>query len=693
MNCELFRTFALPKGYFLLQLQRIDIYSKSKLCFFIMIRRRFIIIGLLTVFFTTFLVSCQQNGTARTERAIRDSIRWEDSAYHMVQKMDYYYGNNMTDSMELFAPQAMEFCQKHEKWRYYYKIWANCTMDMVWRGLFTEAVNEAKSMQEYALSKDHAEGQMYAYQVLGIAYSYQKNMEEAVQCFKRALAQCERVSYPGSKFALFNYYGNALCETKNFATLDSVLTEWKVAVDAFPVDTTDANADVYANWHYKYMHILANYMIEMKQYDGLEEVLDSATYYEKIDGNYPSCLCQLATCRYQFAMARGDYEEALRQSDQIIEISEGFEMSNYILALRYRSKALEALGNYQEALVSLQRHQEMNDSILVAENREQLNTLNKRFEVDELKMQAERDQLKAERSQMMLVYLLTALAFVALVFFVIYRHRAAVKLEKEHKKLVEAYAQLEVANAKAEESSRMKSNFIRQISHEINTPLNILSGFTQIITMPDVNLKNEEIEEINKGIMENTNRITGLVNKMIELSDANSHTVIECTDSVEVKQIAAEAVESCGISTAKHLVFEQHISEKDGSIVLTTNHKAAARVLSLILDNARKFTAPAEAEIQTQGETIVGNLKHASLSVRADENQVFFTVEDTGIGIPPSEAEHIFDEFVQLDDYYDGTGIGLTVARSMARKLGGDLTLDTSYRGGARFVMSLPLDH
>ena len=67
-----------------------------------------------------------------------------------------------------------------------------------------------------------------------------------------------------------------------------------------------------------------------------------------------------------------------------------------------------------------------------------------------------------------------------------------------------------------------------------------------------------------------------------------------------------------------------------------------------------------------------------------------FIVEDTGIGVPAQEAEHIFDEFVQLDEYYDGTGIGLTVARSIARRLGGDIRLDTSYSGGARFVMSLP---
>lgn len=68
-----------------------------------------------------------------------------------------------------------------------------------------------------------------------------------------------------------------------------------------------------------------------------------------------------------------------------------------------------------------------------------------------------------------------------------------------------------------------------------------------------------------------------------------------------------------------------------------------------------------------------------------------FIVEDDGIGVPAEEAERIFDEFVQLNEYYDGTGIGLTVARSIARRLGGDIVLDTSYDKGARFVMSLPV--
>ena len=72
------------------------------------------------------------------------------------------------------------------------------------------------------------------------------------------------------------------------------------------------------------------------------------------------------------------------------------------------------------------------------------------------------------------------------------------------------------------------------------------------------------------------------------------------------------------------------------------------------------------------------------------EGNVVFAVEDNGIGVPPEEAERIFDEFVQLDQYYDGTGIGLTIARSLARRLGGDIHIDTTFHPGARFVLTLP---
>jgi signal transduction histidine kinase len=101
-----------------------------------------------------------------------------------------------------------------------------------------------------------------------------------------------------------------------------------------------------------------------------------------------------------------------------------------------------------------------------------------------------------------------------------------------------------------------------------------------------------------------------------------------------------------------------------------------------------KFTAPPEA---SGGAAAVKEKAKVLLKVDIDNQQLRFTVEDTGIGVPIENAENIFDEFFQVNEYYDGTGIGLTVARSIARRLGGDIVLDTDYTAGARFVLALPL--
>ena len=105
--------------------------------------------------------------------------------------------------------------------------------------------------------------------------------------------------------------------------------------------------------------------------------------------------------------------------------------------------------------------------------------------------------------------------------------------------------------------------------------------------------------------------------------------------------------------------------------MLQTNQEAATRVLSLLLDNAKKFTHPAEAK---QGRKPIEGGAEVVLKVATDGTTTTFVVEDTGIGVPVEE---------------DGTGIGLTVARSLSRRIGGDVVLDTTYTHGARFIFSL----
>ncbi len=275
------------------------------------------------------------------------------------------------------------------------------------------------------------------------------------------------------------------------------------------------------------------------------------------------------------------------------------------------------------------------------------------------------------------------------------------RLQEEHRQLQEDYAHLstmfenmgrgyeEALNLydQAMESSRMKTDFIQQISHEIRTPLNILSGFTQLLTS-GMELDEATQQEVTRGIVDNTQRITSLVNKMLELAESGSDTPLERNDQALAIQIAAQAAEDSGITQATHLDFDLDIAPEAETVMLTTSLAPATRALVLLLDNAMKFTHPAEA---AGGVNAVTEKARAVLRVTVADGMVAFTVEDTGIGVPPEESEHIFEEFVQLDKYYDGTGIGLTVARSLAHRLGGDIRLDTDYSAGARFVYTLPL--
>ena len=267
--------------------------------------------------------------------------------------------------------------------------------------------------------------------------------------------------------------------------------------------------------------------------------------------------------------------------------------------------------------------------------------------------------------------LLVAIVFVFLIVFSINRYLLSRRLL--------------VANAKAEESTRMKTNFIKQISHEIRTPLNIVSGFTQVLTSPTTQLSEKEKEEISQQMIEGTERITGLVNKMLELSDMSSQTVLEKKNEVSAQDIARQAVQASGIEQAPHVAFGLQLGQGTDTR-FKTHRRSAVRILELLLDNAMKFTHQAESYHAMLEE---GKRERVTLTVSYEDSHARFVVEDTGIGIPVKEAERIFDEFVQLDDYYDGTGIGLTVARSLARRLGGDVLLDTSYTDGARFVMTL----
>ena len=364
----------------------------------------------------------------------------------------------------------------------------------------------------------------------------------------------------------------------------------------------------------------------------------------------------------RYHLALGDAAKVLLYTDSVSMITN--EKDDHTDEVR--AQALIMLGQGEEAARIYQRLYHDKDSVFGQEARQHLDELNTLFQVDELKKEQERTKL---------LYILVAASSIllALLLLLYYGWRSAIRQKK-------ANEQLRIANERAKSSSKMKSEFIRNISHEIRTPLNIVSGFTQVLTSPDMDLPDDEKKDIQQRVTESTDRITRLVDRMLELSDASSEAVIERNDVVDAQDLMQQAVKHSRIALftrpdnpTSAVVFENPYNEEAASVTLRTNKLYTVRTIAHLLENAVKFTHEGSITLRTE----------------VTDQVVRYIVEDTGIGIPADQVEHIYDEFVKLDAFSDGTGIGLTVARSIARKMGGDLWLDTDYSQGTRFVLEL----
>lgn len=226
------------------------------------------------------------------------------------------------------------------------------------------------------------------------------------------------------------------------------------------------------------------------------------------------------------------------------------------------------------------------------------------------------------------------------------------KLEERNTFLEKQNKELQTANSGHEENKRTSKEYLEQVVKEM-------------------------VKEVDKLDPSVAGRIIGLVHKVQDINELGNDTAIERNDNVVADQVAKQAVAESAIDQCQYFTFELKVSPQAASM-MQTNVKQAAHALALVLDNAKKFT--------TEGSV--------TLNVDADlqESKVTYAVEDTGMGVPTVEAEKIFEPFVKLNSYFDGQGLGLTFARSIARRLGGELVLDTAFTGkGARFVMTLPM--
>lgn len=245
-------------------------------------------------------------------------------------------------------------------------------------------------------------------------------------------------------------------------------------------------------------------------------------------------------------------------------------------------------------------------------------------------------------------------------------------IRKQNKRLALSRAELNSAKSLAEESIRNKSLFLSNMSHEIKTPLNALSGFAEVLTMPGIDEGTRE--QCNDIIQLNSELLLKLINDVIDLSCLDVANMKFNIKPCEVVNLSRNVVKTLGAikQTDAQMLFETDLS----ALELDTDAERLQQLLINLLVNATKFTK--------QG-TITLKLE------KADDNHAQFSVTDTGCGIPLEQQPRIFERFEKLNEKAQGTGLGLSICQLIIKRLGGRIWIDPAYTEGARFVFIHPL--
>lgn len=269
---------------------------------------------------------------------------------------------------------------------------------------------------------------------------------------------------------------------------------------------------------------------------------------------------------------------------------------------------------------------------------------------------------------LLLVFIVTA-AFLLFIGYHFYWRKRTQRLMEEKNE------QLRTALSMAEEAEKMKREFIRSVSHEMRTPLNVIKGFNDILNNRDIEVTPIERTNMLERINENVKAFTKIIDELIEMAEQGSSEYYPRTGQIFLNQFCAGVVRKMQSElTAKQtLTFSTEI---DNHLTLKTNKEGVAKVLENLIENAIKFT-PA-------GHIVVDCISPETSAY------VLLRVTDDGKGIPEELRSGIFEGFNKVDSFKQGIGLGLAVSRKIAQKLGGDLTLDGEYQNGSRFVFTLP---
>lgn len=565
----------------------------------------------------------------RTAHAEED---YKTSATYLALRDSMHHAFNDGDSARFFPAlkNLQDYLYQQGDMHAYYTQRCNEIIFLMNAQKIFEAYKLARQLSKELREKKLDKEMYMAVNMMGHINRYCGNKEAAKQCFYEVIRLMEKEGYYSSEPPIYMNIVNVALDD-NPEEADFLLEKARAIAEKYSPERV-FDIETRRTLSYYNRGDISHFLEGYKAYKEGEKEGRSSVHGRSMEVYYLA--------------SQGKVDEAVKMAQQELG-DDGIDA----IPLIY-----ERAGRWQDAYKALKKEYEVNDSVVNVVLTNSMEGIQ-----DELKVyEAERQVARNRTIAFAIVFCLLVLLIIALMHIVQSRRKHLKELQK--------------AYDKAMESEKMKTAFIQNVSHEVRTPLNIISGFSQVIADPELTDSVEERQRMANMMQKSSQQITSLIDEIIGLSLIETSDRAHKDDAVKINSMLKNVIVDYK-KTANENTTLQLQSTLSDDFVLNTNLNMLRRIMSALTDNAVKYTEKGTV----------------TLKAEADEQKVTISVEDTGCGIPVNEAENIFGRFVKLNSFKEGIGLGLPLSRKLAQQLGGDVKLDTNYTQGARFIVTIPI--
>lgn len=368
----------------------------------------------------------------------------------------------------------------------------------------------------------------------------------------------------------------------------------------------------------------------------------------------------------RYLVATGEHGAALTAYNDFLQTEYARINHNiYKEALLEKADLLVKMGNKEEAYGQYGKVFSYIKTSFEKNYPKEIDRLCTRFQADQLAYQNERDRIVSMRFY--LAGIIVSVLF--LIFLLVLGWKKIFRLKRSQMRQ-------EAMKEKAVQAIQRKNMFLSNMSHEVRTPLNAIVGFSAVLTDEDESFDDESRREFSEIIKVNSFQLLKLINDILDFSDFENDNITFNIRTHDAVKLCNEVVET--VMASRKLEVEMRFDTDLSVLMLDTDDARLRQVLINLLVNAAKFTE--------QG-SIVLELK------MADAGTALFSVTDTGCGIPPEKQHLIFERFEKLNDFVQGSGLGLSICQLIVKYMNGKLWVDSGYTRGARFCFTHPLKY